>query len=282
VQLRVATINVQSDEGDPRRIALLNRELRELEPDIVALQEVLHEPGREQLEQLLDGTGLQGTHQANVMAYTPPFTDTYGGNAIATRWPHRIVEVLDLRLTDAPDVPWCTLAARIELPEEGELLAIATTTSWRLDAEAARERQVLAISDLDARHRTTLPTIIAGDLNAVPDASSIRFLTGRQSLAGRSVHYHDAWEVAGEGPGHTWTVDNPTARAEIEQIVRQPSIGAASTTCSPAPGTRTPRPTARSAPPGWRSTAPLTGCGPATTSASWSTLRSAPTTDRIV
>lgn len=222
MRVRVVTINVQTDEGDPRRAALLNRELRELEPDLLALQEVLHEPGREQLGGLLDGTGLEGTHQAQVMGYTPPFADRYGGSALATRWPHRIVEVLDLRLADAPDVPWCTLAARVELPGEGDLLFIAATTSWRLDAEAARERQAVAISDLDARHRTQLPTIIAGDLNATPDASSIRYLTGRQAISGRSVHYHDAWEVAGDGPGHTWTVDNPNARAEIEQIVRQP------------------------------------------------------------
>jgi endonuclease/exonuclease/phosphatase family metal-dependent hydrolase len=85
-----------------------------------------------------------------------------------------------------------------------------------------RERQAIAITDLDARHRTSLPTIIAGDFNAGPDAASIRYLTGRQSIAGRSVHYHDAWEIAGQGPGHTWTVENPNARGEIEQIVRQP------------------------------------------------------------
>lgn len=34
--------------------------------------------------------------------------------------------------------------------------------------------------------------------------------------------YHDAWATAGDGPGATWTVDNPTARAVIDQIVRQP------------------------------------------------------------
>jgi hypothetical protein len=42
------------------------------------------------------------------MAYQPPWTGKYGGNAVApggTRWPHRIVETLDLRLPDAPDVP---------------------------------------------------------------------------------------------------------------------------------------------------------------------------------
>jgi endonuclease/exonuclease/phosphatase family metal-dependent hydrolase len=130
--------------------------------------------------------------------------------------------VLDQRLADAPDVPWCALACLTRVPGIGELLLVATTASWRLDAEAARERQAVALTDLDARHRVALPTIIAGDLNASPDATSIRYLTGLQSLYGRSVHYHDAWTVAGSGPGHTWTIDNQGARDEIEVLVGQP------------------------------------------------------------
>jgi endonuclease/exonuclease/phosphatase family metal-dependent hydrolase len=222
MRLRILTINVQNDAGDPRRQALLNRELRRLEPDLVALQEVLHDTDRSQLDALLDGTGLHGTHQAQVMAYTPLFADRYGGSAVATRWPHRVVEVLDLRLAEASDVPWCTLAVSVPLPGGGDALFIATSLIWRLDAESVRERQAVALTDLEARHRTALPSIIAGDFNAAPDATSIRYLTGRQAIGGRSVHYHDAWEVAGEGPGYTWTVDNPQARAEIDQIVRQP------------------------------------------------------------
>jgi hypothetical protein len=42
-------------------------------------------------------------------------------------------------------------------------------------------------------------------------------------LAGRSAYYHDAWAVAGDGPGWTWSVDNPNAREVIDQIVRQPN-----------------------------------------------------------
>jgi endonuclease/exonuclease/phosphatase family metal-dependent hydrolase len=160
---------------------------------------------------------LRGTRQTEVLSYEPPFADRYG----AARWPCRIVEALDLRGADAPDVPWCSLAAIVELPGEGELLFIAVTTAWRPAAEAVRERQVMALTDLDARHRRGLPTIIAGDFNAAPESASIRHLTGLQSLQGRSVHYHDAWAVAGEGPGHTWTTDNPTARAEIEQLIGQ-------------------------------------------------------------
>lgn len=222
MRVRIVTINVQNSEGDARRPGLLNQELRRLAPDLVALQEVVEGDGRRQLDELLEGTGLRGTHQAGELAYAPPFADRYGGNAVATRWPHQVMEILDLRLAGAGDVPWCTLAAKVALPNVGELLFISATASWRLDAEAVREQQALALADLDARHRTDLPTIIAGDFNAGPDASSIRFLTGRQSICGRSVCYHDAWEVAGNGPGHTWSTDNGNAAALLDQVVRQP------------------------------------------------------------
>jgi len=79
------------------------------------------------------------------------------------------------------------------------------------------------LPDLDSRHRTSLPTIIAGDFNASPGASCIRYISGLQSIDNRSVKYHDAWAVAGEGSGHTWTIDNPNARLEMERIVRQPN-----------------------------------------------------------
>ena len=103
-----------------------------------------------------------------------------------------------------------------------EQLLIVPTTPWWLDAEAARERQAVEVTDLDARHRGRLPTLIAGDLNANPQAASVRYLSGLQALNGRSVHYHDAWAVAGEGPGHTWPVDNPAAAAQVDRVVGQP------------------------------------------------------------
>jgi endonuclease/exonuclease/phosphatase family metal-dependent hydrolase len=50
VRLRILTINVQNDEGDPRRLDLLNRELRRIDPDVVALQEVISAGSRQQLD----------------------------------------------------------------------------------------------------------------------------------------------------------------------------------------------------------------------------------------
>jgi endonuclease/exonuclease/phosphatase family metal-dependent hydrolase len=221
-RLRVLTINVENVEGDDRRTKAINQELRRIEPDVVSVQEVVATSARNQLDELLAGTELHGTHQADAMSYTPPFADRYGGTAVATRWPHTTLEVFDMRVAGAADVPWCTLAVSVPVPDAGELLFIGTTAAWRLDAESVREQQAVALTDLDARHRRTLPTVIAGDFNAAPDAASIRYLRGLQSLGGRSVHYHDAWEIAGVGPGYTWTVDNPNTRDVVDAVVRQP------------------------------------------------------------
>jgi endonuclease/exonuclease/phosphatase family metal-dependent hydrolase len=221
VLLRVLTMNVQGGEGDPRRAEIIGEGIRRIDPDIAAFQEVLAEDDQDQLGSLLAGTGLRGTHQAGLLPFAMPFADRYGGAALAARWPYQVVEVLDQRHAGATDVPWCTLAARIGVPGLGDVLFIATTSSWRLSAEAAREQQAVALTDLDVRHRGVLPTIIAGDLNAAPESASIRFLTGLQSLHGRSACYHDAWAVAGDGPGDTWTDANPAARQEISAVVGQ-------------------------------------------------------------
>jgi endonuclease/exonuclease/phosphatase family metal-dependent hydrolase len=223
MRVRVVSFNVWNTEGDAaRRIQMINKELHRLQPDLVALTEVVRTSDIDQLPELIDGLDLHASHQDDLLFGPRPHSDHYGGTAIATRWPHRAAEILDQRGANSMDVPWCTIAASVPLPGEGDLLFIASTMSWRLSDESSRERQALALSDLDARHRTALPTVIAGDLNAAPDAACIRYLTGKQTIAGRSVMYHDVWEVAGQGPGYTWTCDNPNARGVIDAIVGQP------------------------------------------------------------
>jgi endonuclease/exonuclease/phosphatase family metal-dependent hydrolase len=209
VRLRVVTLNVWNDQGDQHRIGVINGELRILKPDLVAFQEVLHTSERNQLDDLLDGTGLHGTQQHDVLAPSPKVRD---GIAVATQWPHQVLEVAEH-----------TVAVSVPIPDLGDILFIGVAASYELDDETARERQAVTVSDVDERHRRALPTIIAGDFNAVPEAASIRYLTGLRSLGGRSAHYHDAWEVAGDGDGHTWSCDNPNARIEIDRIIRQPN-----------------------------------------------------------
>ena len=64
-RIRVLTLNVENVEGDPRRTKTINTELRRIDPDLVALQEVIAGPDRGQLDELLAETGLHGTHQAD-------------------------------------------------------------------------------------------------------------------------------------------------------------------------------------------------------------------------
>lgn len=224
MRVRILTLNVMNLEGDPRRQEILNAELRRLDPDVVSFQEIVQTPQRDQLAELLSGTDLHGTHQAQTLAYLPPLADRYGGTAVASRWPHRVVETLDLLVQGEPHNPWCTLATVVQVPGEGDMLFIATTTSPRFDGESVQERQTVMLTDLDRRHRRSLPTVIAGDFTTRPGAASIRYLTGLQSLHGQSVFYHDAWELAGEGPGYTWTPDNPAAASMMNVIIRQPGF----------------------------------------------------------
>jgi endonuclease/exonuclease/phosphatase family metal-dependent hydrolase len=207
MRVRVLTINVQHDVGGRERTAVLNRELRRLRPDIVVAQEVCYPEKWDQLADLVDGCDLPyRAHQADLLDDVP-LADEFGGSAMACRWPLRVLEVSEHRPHDDGHDHWWTLVAGIELPGAADLVLISPNTVWQLDREISRERQMVEVDELDRRHRQLLPTLVVGDLNADPDAASIRFLRGAQSLDGRSVRYHDAWEVGGSGAGHTWTVD---------------------------------------------------------------------------
>ncbi|WP_370452704.1 endonuclease/exonuclease/phosphatase family protein [Kribbella sp. VKM Ac-2568] len=76
------------------------------------------------------------------------------------------------------------LAVVVEIPGRGDQLFVVPTTPWRLEHEEAREKQAHDITDLDARHRTELPTIVAGDFNAGPSSPTIRYLTHTSTTRG--------------------------------------------------------------------------------------------------
>jgi endonuclease/exonuclease/phosphatase family metal-dependent hydrolase len=59
---------------------------------------------------------------------------------------------------------------------------------------------------------TPAHVILGGDLDAEPDAASLRFLTGNQSLESMSVCYRNAWDAVHPGePGETFTRRNAIA-----------------------------------------------------------------------
>jgi hypothetical protein len=107
--------------------------------------------------------------------------------------------------------------------------------------------------------------VLAGDLDATPDAASVRFWRGRQSLGSMSVCYRDAWgSTHPDEPGHTFTAENPLVTAENWDWELE--LAGGSTTCSCSAPTTAPPSTSATA--SASSTSPWTGFGAATTSAS--------------
>jgi len=205
--VRVVMQNVWARYGAwAERRAVLIDGLRDVEPDLVAFVEPVRSDGYDETVDLL-GPGYQVVYKSA--------RDADGvGLSIASRWPVSDVHEVGLRVTPRTgDFQGTTLVAEILAPEPvGPLLFLAANRSWEMGFERERELQAVAaarfVEQLVARRR--MHVVLAGDFDAAPDAASIRFLSGRQSLDGMSVCYRDAWEsIHGTSPGHTFTPRNP-------------------------------------------------------------------------
>lgn len=210
-RLRVATLNIFAHGGGwPDRLPVLRDGFRDLRPDVIALQEVVRNDAYDQAAEIL-GDDYRILHQAQ-----GKIDDN--GIAIASRWPIRNAQEIDVQVTTrAMGLPTLALVAEIDLPEPFGPVVFATyTNEYRPAFEIDRERQAVAVARVlepmvDERRRHV---VVAGDLNADPDAASMRFWTGRQSLEGVSVGYRDAWGSVHPGEtGHTFTPDNPLMAA---------------------------------------------------------------------
>ena len=141
------------------------------------------------------------------------------GNAIASRWPIDERDVLSL--PDSGDGETrVALSVNVTAPEPvGAFSFTCTHLNWKLHDSAVRERQVTAVCErvLARRRAGGFPPLLVGDFNAEPDSAEIRYVTGLQSLRGRSVAH--ARRVARRGPGAggsgiTWSNENDYARLE--------------------------------------------------------------------
>lgn len=202
----VATQNLWRfhDDWNARR-EVLQLGFRALRPDIAGFQEAILTEDYEQPRDIL-GDEFHYVHQKR--------RESDGsGVSIASRWPIGEVRELDGRLAGrAAGHPFTagTLVAEILAPEPlGRMLFVNHIPSWQQDWEHERELQTIAatrlIDEMGHAH-----VVLAGDLDAEPEASSIRFLRGMQSLGGTSVKYRDAWSSCHPGEaGHTFSPENP-------------------------------------------------------------------------
>jgi endonuclease/exonuclease/phosphatase family metal-dependent hydrolase len=211
--LRVLTMNLLAPlKGDyERRRPVLAEGLAGLRPDVAALQETVWGDGTDQAVDLL-GPGYQ------VARHSGRAADGVGA-CLASRWPLGTVRELGLRVTERTDsfVWGAALAVEVMAPPPlGPFLFVHHKPNWQYGYERERELQAVAaarfVEELVAGR--DLQVVLAGDFDATPDAASIRFWTGRQSLGGTSVCYEDAWAVAHPGEaGHTFSPRNPLVTA---------------------------------------------------------------------
>ena len=209
--LRVLTMNIWTfTEPYAARMCLLRAGIRKLDPDLMAFQEAGLEGRRNQAREVLDDLGYHIVHQFELKKPDKRFSN---GVCIASRWPVKVAELLPLQVTKhCLHYPYAALAVRVDAPAPvGQMLFVNSKPSWQFSRERERELQALAVARMIGRHsaKDEFPPILAGDFDARPDSASIRFLSGKQSLFGTSVHFRDAWAEAGDGSeGLTWTTDS--------------------------------------------------------------------------
>ncbi len=198
MSIKVLSLNLWNQDGPwPERAKLVRTWLDRLQPDLIGFQEVLHGPGVDQLQELLDGRGYYVEY-----ARAGPFWEDESldfGNAAASRWPIAEHEVLALPQGDYTD-PCVALSITTESPL-GPISFTTTHLMYAWYAGWVREQQVRALAELVIRRRPKggFPPIVCGDFNAGPESSEIRFMKGLQSLDGKSFYLLDAWEHAGDG-----------------------------------------------------------------------------------
>jgi endonuclease/exonuclease/phosphatase family metal-dependent hydrolase len=226
---RVVTLNLWGVQPPlDRRLALAIRQLAQLGPDVVCLQEVRPldgRAGRTTADALADALAMTARYEVAVRwddgAFGPGRPGGEEGLAIVSRWPlleHRVLHLPEPRPTEARIL----LSARLDTPA-GPVWFHTTHLHYRLDDGVAREAQVVAIDEAIracGRGNDDAPQVLCGDLNATPDSDEVRFLRGLCTLAGRRTHFQDAWlrlhpePLRGDGParGITWSSDNEHTR----------------------------------------------------------------------
>jgi endonuclease/exonuclease/phosphatase family metal-dependent hydrolase len=227
--LRLVTLNFWGTEAPlDRRLALAERQLRALAPDVIGLQEVRPldgRSGRSTADVLADALGMTVVYAPALRwaddQLRPGMAGGEEGLAILSHVPVLEQRVLPLP-EPRPGEARILLSARLSTPA-GPIWVHTTHLHYRLDDGVAREAQVAA---LDAairacgRGNDDAPQLLCGDFNATADSDEIRFLRGLTTLAGRRTHFQDAWlrlhrePGPGDGPaeGITWSSENQHTR----------------------------------------------------------------------
>ena len=210
--MRVLTWNLWWKFGPwAERQPAIAAELRRVDADVVTLQEVWADNNGDQAMEL---SGRLGYHVHRSLRSDG--TAQGFGNAILSRSPLQLVEQIRLPDLDGAPTSRTALIALIDTAPTPRLL-VTTHLAWQYTASSTRQKQLQAIVEAIDRHRwldggsDPLPVILTGDLNGAPESQEMRRLTGLEPGYHPDLIFIDSWAAIGDGPGYTWTRDNPHA-----------------------------------------------------------------------
>lgn len=185
--MSVVTFNLHHDREDwPERRRVIQRELERLQPDVIALQEVIQRPHvRNQAAWLARKLG----YEYLFVSTDPPGRFKRYGNALLTRRPvlarneHLLVPLTDYRTV-----------GHLRIDVDGQAMNVyATHLNERSDDTGKRIRgeQIADLLAFVARTADDLPVVIAGDFNAQVDAGDLSPLRQRFGDSYGSVHVNN-------------------------------------------------------------------------------------------
>ncbi len=236
--MRIATYNIQYWTGmdrvqDPERTLAV---VREINPDVIALQEVVHPLTTDEktspLARLAAELGAEYRFAEIWPAGTLKHIAQPLGLALLSRYP--ILAHASHKLPSRPpDPPRRLLEARLLLPDDRYLTVYTTHLEWRW--EDVRHEQVKALLLWTTRDRGK-PHVLLGDFNSVHPADIARVeaegvkwedfvrqvqeefpqapLTPKTIPSLLKAGYVDAFQAVGTGDGRTYTTAAPTLRLD--------------------------------------------------------------------
>lgn len=209
--LRVLCYNIHYGQGtdgvyDIERLAAV---IKRTKPDLVALQEVdvgVRRSGRiHEAQRLSELTGMEVR-----FGPTQHYQGGLYGNAVLSRLPIRDVSIHPLPYTEStPELvtyPRGAIAVTVQTNDGGNLRFISTHFQHNVAEDRLAEAK--AINKLFAND-DRLPTILAGDMNAVPDSAPIQELLRK-------------WANATDEPA-TPTAPATNPRSRIDYIFYRPA-----------------------------------------------------------
>ena len=207
--MQLATLNAWGMRGDwPDRLAIFQGGFRQLDADIVVLQETILTGEVDQAAVMLGDGYYLAQQSAREMDGQ--------GITTASRWPIGQVIQVDLKVTERTgDFACGALITEILAPDPwGRVWVANHFPDYQVDHERERRLQAALVARTLEDLVRIWPghVVVAGDMDADGDSDSLRFWTGRHVIDDLSVCYRSAWESARPlEPLVTFSAQNPHA-----------------------------------------------------------------------